>query len=107
MVRRGLLGSEPQGHVMMVFSLVSLAINVSVLRMLSKYRNGEVHLRATWIFTRVDVLSNVGVFVSGLVVMLMGFRFADLVAGLGIGLYVVKEAVEILRSAHKAVETDQ
>jgi cation diffusion facilitator family transporter len=106
-VRRGLLGSEPQGHVMMVFSLVSLAVNVSVLRMLSKYRNGEVHLRATLIFTRVDVLSNVGVFVSGLVVMLMGFRFADLVAGLGIGLYVVKEAVEILRSAHKAVETDQ
>ena len=53
------------------------------------------------------MLANVGVFVSGLVVMLTGFRFADLVVGLGIGLYVVKEAVEILRSADKAVETDQ
>jgi cation diffusion facilitator family transporter len=106
-VRRGLLGSEPQGHVMIVFSLVSLAVNVSVLQMLSKYRNGEVHLRATWAFTRVDVLANLGVFLSGLVVMLTGFRFADLVVGLGIGLYVVKEAVEILRSAHNAVETDR
>ena len=106
-VRRALLGSEPEGHVMMAFSLVSLAVNVSVMRMLTKYRYGEVHLRATWVFTRVDVLANVGVFVSGLVVMLTGFRFADLVVGLGIGLYVVKEAVEILRSADKAVKTDQ
>ena len=106
-VRRGLLGSEPEGYAMMAFALISLAVNVSVLRMLSKYRHGEVHLRATWVFTRADVLANLGVFVSGLIVMLTGFRFADLVVGLGIGLYDVKEAVEILRSAHKAVETDQ
>ena len=106
-VRRGLLGSAPEGYAIMAFGLISLAVNVSVLRMLSKYRYGEVHLRATWVFTRADVLANVGVFVSGLIVMLTGFRFADLVVGLGIGLYVVKEAVEILRSAYKAVETDQ
>jgi cation diffusion facilitator family transporter len=104
-VRRGLLGSEPEGYVMMAFSVVSFAVNLSILRMLSKYRHGEVHLRATWIFTRVDVLANIAVFVSGFAVMLTGFRFSDLVVGLGIGLYVVKEAVEILRTAHQAVET--
>ena len=48
-VRRGFIGSEPLGPAMMAFSLASLAVNVTVLRMLDKFRHGEVHLRATWI----------------------------------------------------------
>lgn len=84
---------------MMAFSVVSLAVNVTVLRILARFRHGEVHLRATWIFTRVDVLANLGVFASGLTVWLTGLRMIDLLAGLAIGLYVVKEAIEILREA--------
>ena len=98
-VRRGLLGSEPQGQIMMVFSLASLVVNITVLRLLGRFRYGEVHLRATWLFTRVDVLANIGVFVSGLVVWLAGAWVADLLVGLAIGLYVIKEAIEILRDA--------
>lgn len=98
-VRRGLYGSEPAGLAMMAFSLASLAVNVTVLRMLDKFRHGEVHLRATWIFTRVDVIANVAVFASGLLVWLTGLRVADLLVGFAIGLYVAKEAIEILREA--------
>ena len=82
---------------MMVFSLLSLAVNVTVLRMLGKFRNGEAHLHATWIFTRVDVIANVAVLISGAVVAITGFRYVDLVVGLAIGAYVVKEALEINR----------
>jgi len=39
---------------------------------------------------------------SGLLVLLTGSRFPDLVAGAGIGIYVIKEAIEILREAHEA-----
>lgn len=98
-IRRGMYGSEPLGPVMMAFSLASLAVNVTVLRMLDKFRHGEVHLRATWIFTRVDVIANVTVFASGLLVWLTGWRAADLLVGFLIGLYVAKEAIEILRDA--------
>ena len=98
-VRRGLYGSEPAGLAMMAFSLASLAVNVTVLRMLDKFRHGEVHLRATWLFTRVDVIANVAVFASGLLVWLTGLRVADLLVGFAIGLYVAKEAIEILREA--------
>jgi cation diffusion facilitator family transporter len=98
-VRRGLLGSEPQGPVMMVFSVASLVVNVAVLQMLGKFRHGEIHVRATWMFTRVDVLANLGVFTSGLAVWLTGLRIADLLIGLAIGLYVAKEAIELLSEA--------
>ncbi len=100
--RRALLGSQPESLVMMAVAFVSFLVNANVLRMLGRYREGEVHLRATWIFTRVDVIVNVGVMLSGLLVLLTSSRFPDLVAGAGIGIYVIKEAIEILREAHEA-----
>jgi cation diffusion facilitator family transporter len=106
-IRRGFTGSEPLGPAMMAFSLASLAVNVTVLRMLGKFRNGEVHLRATWIFTRVDVIANVGVFLSGLLVWLGDWWVADLLVALAIGAYVVKEAIEILQEAGEAPSSCQ
>jgi Co/Zn/Cd efflux system component len=99
--RRALFGSEPESLVMMAVALLSLIVNATVLRMLGRYREGEVHLRATWIFTRVDVIANV-VMLSGLVVLLTGSRFPDLIVGSAIGVYVVKEAFEILSEAREA-----
>jgi Co/Zn/Cd efflux system component len=64
--RRALFGSEPESLVMMAVAFLSLLVNATVLRMLGQYREGEVHLRATWIFTRVDVIANIGVILSGL-----------------------------------------
>jgi hypothetical protein len=88
---------------MMAVAFLSLLVNANVLRMLGRYREGEVHLRATWIFTRVDVIANVGVMLSGLVVLLTGSRFPDLFMGSAIGVYVVKEAFEILSEAREAM----
>ena len=98
-VRRWFYGSEPVGLVMMAYSAVSFAVNLFVLTQLAKYRQGQVHINATYICTRADVLANIGVFVSGAIVTLTGLRVVDLIAGFAIGVYVVKEAVEILREA--------
>ena len=101
-VRRGAFGSEPLGLAMMVYSVASFTVNLFVLLQLSRYRQGEVHLRASYICTRADVIANIGVFVSGGIVAVTGLRFADLVAGFAIGIYVLKEAAEILREASEA-----
>ena len=99
---RAVVGSEPQAATMMAFSLLSLAVNVTVLRLLAPFRTGEVHLRATWIFTRADVIANVGVLVTGLMIVLTGWTALDLVAGFLIGCYVMKEAAEILKESDEA-----
>lgn len=101
-IRRWHVGSEPVGMVMLVYSTVSFLVNVYVLMRLAKYRRGEVHMRASYICTRADVLANIAVFVSGGIVLLTGYGLVDLAVGLAIGLYVLKEAVEILREASEA-----
>lgn len=98
-VRRTLYGGEPEGWLMMGTAAVSLIVNVTVMRMLARYRKGEVHLRAAWIFTRADVIANGGVIVAALLVMATTSPIPDRLAGITIGIYVLKEAIEILREA--------
>lgn len=97
--RRAFGESEPDAWIMLPIATLSLIVNATVLRLLHPFRKGEVHLRATWIFTRADVIANLGVIVAALVVLATGTRWPDLAIGVAIGLYVLREAVEILRDA--------
>lgn len=102
-VRRFLFGSEPLGAVMIAYSLLSLCVNVTVLLKLTKYRQGEINLRASWLCTRADVIANFATLAAGLVVLTTGWRYADLLVGLAIGAYVAKEAAEIWRQSTQSL----
>lgn len=97
--RRVNYGAEPLSEWMIATALLSLAVNLTVLRLLAPMKSGEVHLRATWLFTRADVVANVGVILAGLLIYWLSVPYPDYVIGTLIGLYVIKEAVEILRDA--------
>jgi len=98
-IERYFSGQQPDGLAMVGVGLVALMVNATVLRLLSKQRKDEVHIRATWIFTRADVIANAAVIVAGLTVLVTGNRYFDLAVGAGIGLYVIREALEILSDA--------
>ena len=100
--RRVLHGAEPLSGWMIGTALLSLAVNVYVLRLLAPLKSGEVHLRATWLFTRADVVANLGVILAGVLVLWLGSPYPDFIIGTLIGLYVIKEAVEILGDARRA-----
>ncbi len=103
-VRRGGFGSAPESHVIMAVASVSLVVNATVLYLLGAYLGEGVHLRATWIFTKVDVIANIAVILSGTIIWVTGFRFVDLIVGAAIGLYVIKEGIEIVGEAKEAWE---
>lgn len=101
-LRRALGGEAPLGWLMIVSAAASLVVNVTVLRLLAPFSKGEIHLRASWICTRADVIANVGVIVAAGLVMLMHTNVPDVVIGVAIGMYVLKEAFEIMREAREA-----
>ncbi|MDX2055232.1 MAG: cation transporter [Polyangiaceae bacterium] len=45
--RRAWFGSQPEGGWMIAVSLISLVVNITVLRMLTPLRTGDVNLRAS------------------------------------------------------------
>jgi cation diffusion facilitator family transporter len=98
-IRRVFSGSQPAALPIVGVAIISLGVNIYVLRSLRPFQSGEVHLRAAWIFTRADVIASFGVVVSAGLVALTGSRIPDLLVGAAIGLYVIKEAIDILRDA--------
>lgn len=93
------LGSSPEGSVMISVATLSLIVNTIVLMLLRRFKEGEIHLRVTWIFTRADIIVNLGVIFSGILVMLTKSHYPDLIVGFTIGLYVIRESIEIFKES--------
>ncbi len=100
-VRRFVSGSDPVSTVMMVVGAVALGANVVCLMLIAKHRHGAIHMRASWIFSANDVIANVGVIVSGALVLLLGSRIPDLVIGAIIAVIVVRGGLKILREVRE------
>lgn len=98
-VRRWVWGSEPVSSFMMGIGAMALVANVVCLMLIARHRKGEVHMRASWIFSRNDVIANLGVIAGGMLVGVTGSRFPDLIIGAAITLLVLNGGVHILRDA--------
>jgi len=48
--------------------------------LLLKHRSGEVHIRASWIFTKNDALANFGTVIGGILVSVTKSALPDLVS---------------------------
>ena len=101
-IRRAYAGSEPESLYMIYVSLVALTANVICLMLLAKHRDGEVHMRATWIFSKNDVIANTGVITAGLLVYFLHSPVPDLVIGCIISLLVTKGGLQIIGEAKQA-----
>jgi len=97
--RRALFGSEPVSELMIAVGALALAANLVCLALLAKHREGEAHMRASWIFSVNDVLANLGVILSGLIVFVIGSRWPDLIIGAVITALVLSGGVRIVRDA--------
>jgi Co/Zn/Cd efflux system component len=104
-VRRLLFGSEPQSILIISIGAVALAANIICLVLISKHRDGGVHMRASWIFSTNDVIANLGVILSGALVAVIGSRFPDLIVGTIISLLVIRGGVKILEDAKQTRES--
>lgn len=96
-----MFGSEPESLLIMMVGFVALLANVACLMLISRHRDGGVHMRASWIFSTNDVIANLGVIMSGVLVALLGSRYPDLIIGTLISLVVIRGGFTILKDAQE------
>lgn len=104
-IRRAVVGSDPEPAFMILIGMIALAANVVCLRLISKHRDGGVHMRASWIFSRNDVIANTGVILSGGLVLLTGARWPDLIVGSVITCIVFRGGLTIIADARDEQES--
>lgn len=98
-LRRLVWGSEPEPLYMIGVGVIALIANVICLSLVSRHREGEVHMRASWIFSKNDVIANAGVIFAGILVTVLDTRLPDLIIGALIVLIVLRGGVTIINDA--------
>ena len=97
--RRLVWGSEPESLFMIAVGIAALVANVICLLLIAKHREGEVHMRASWIFSKNDVIANLGIIIGGLLVYALESRYPDLLIGLVISIIVIRGGIQIFKDA--------
>jgi cobalt-zinc-cadmium efflux system protein len=95
------LGDPPDvpGGWMIVVAAVGVAVNAVSMAILLRVEEGNLNIRAAWIHLGGDALASVGVIVAGVVILALGWEWADAVAGVLIALLIVAGSWTILRDS--------
>jgi cobalt-zinc-cadmium efflux system protein len=78
-------------------SLLGLAANVFAFLLLREGQAESLNLRGAYLEVVADMIGSIGVLVSGLVTLLFGWRYADPIIGVAIGLFVLPRTWTLAR----------
>ncbi len=95
--RKFIYGSEPLSTYMILVSVIALAANLTCLALIYKHKDGEVHMKASWIFSANDVLVNLSVIFSGLLVYFLDSNYPDLAVGTIVSIVVIRGGFSIVK----------
>ncbi len=95
--RKFYFGSEPLSNYMIVVSVIALIANLWCLILIHKHKDGEVHMKASWIFSANDVIVNTGVIFSGALVYFLKSNVPDLIIGGIVSLVVIRGGISIMK----------
>jgi len=98
-IRRIVYGSEPISLLMMIMGCIALIANIICLRLIMSHRKGDVHMRASWIFSKNDVIANLGVVTAGALVWSLDSRWPDIIIGIIVSIIVIIGARTIIKEA--------
>jgi Co/Zn/Cd efflux system component len=101
-IRRFIYGSAPVSNLIIIVGCIALAANTICLTVIAKHRNEEAHMRASYIFSKNDVIANLGVILSGVLVRILDNRYPDLMIGTIIAIVVLRGGMKILKESGKS-----
>ncbi|PKH88057.1 cation transporter [Colwellia sp. Bg11-28] len=104
--RRIWLGSEPQSELMLSIGFMALIVNMICFVLLYQFRQGDVNLKASWICTRNDMLANIGIIISAVLVGQFDAAWPDWVIGSVIAGIVIHSSLAIINEAKVSIQSD-
>ena len=92
---------------MLAMAAVAAVVNLICLRMLQRTENKDVSMRAATTFSFNDFIANGGIIIAGIVVMLTGANWPDLVVGVAVACIALYGGIQILRDAHMDIHDEE
>ncbi|MGW4347970.1 cation diffusion facilitator family transporter [Streptomyces sp. NPDC004690] len=96
-IQRFVTPADTHGGLMIVFGLIGLVANSVSLTLLMRGQKESLNVRGAFLEVAADALGSLAVMISAAVILLTGWRTADPIASLAIGLLIVPRTVKLLR----------
>ncbi len=90
---------EIKGGIVIWVALIGLVANFVGMILLKKSSDGDMNLKSSYLHLLSDTLSSVGVIIAGILIYFFKMYWVDPVLTILIGLYIIKESIEILKKA--------
>jgi cation diffusion facilitator family transporter len=91
----------PDFRIIGATGIVALAANLVCLALLTRHRKDDLNMKSTWLCSRNDIISNVGVLVAAVAVFALQSPWPDVAVGLMIMAVFMQSAVLVLRQSIK------
>ena len=95
--------SLPVAEAMGVFGFVALLANAWCLILLVKHKDDDLNMKSTYLCSRNDIISNVGVMVAALLVSIFNSKWPDILVGFVISILFIRSALPILKESLTAL----
>ncbi|TDZ76184.1 cation diffusion facilitator family transporter [Mycobacteroides salmoniphilum] len=94
-------GAPPEvpGLPMMIVALAGLAANVVVIWLLRSHAESSLAVRGAYMEVLADAVGSVGVLVAAIITLTTGWKYADIVVGVLISLWILPRAFSLARAA--------
>lgn len=94
----------PSFSLMIIFSLIGLAANGFCLWLLTTYRDENLNMKSVWMCSRNDVLVNLSVMLTALLVYFFKSQWPDVIIGLLLAMILLYSAYHIIVVAIKNLQ---
>lgn len=98
-IYRAVNGIVPEASTMGIIGVLALAANSYCLYLLYSHRSDDINMKSTWICSRNDIISNVGVLTASALVAYFHSGVPDIVVGSAIAILFLKSSYEVLKEA--------
>ena len=91
----------PEFDLMFGIGFLVLAANLICLKLLIKHKEDDINFKSVWLCSRNDIIANVAVILSSILVYATGSPLADVIVGGGISLLFLKSGFFVLTEARQ------
>ncbi len=89
----------PDFELMGIYGFLALIVNIISFWLLSRFRDGNINIRASWICSRNDIIANIGVLFAAVLVFYFESGFPDILTGISIALIIILSSLDIIIEA--------
>ncbi|OCB12859.1 cation diffusion facilitator family transporter [Mycobacterium intracellulare] len=94
---------EVLGVPMLIVAVIGLAVNIVSFRLLIAGAKESLNVKGAYLEVLSDMLGSIGVIVAAIVVAVTGWRYADIIVGAAIGLFILPRTARLMGEAFRII----